>query len=106
MNTATIRVLLVDDHPIVRDGISAMLATAAHIDVAGAAKSGLEAVELTQQLHPDVVIMDIGLPDINGIEVTRQLSLCQPESRVIVLTVYDNREYILRAARWVPVDIW
>ena len=106
MSTATIRILLVDDHPIVRDGISAMLATAAHIDVAGAATNGLEAVELTQQLHPDVVIMDIGLPDINGIEVTRQLSLCQPESRVIVLTVYDNREYILRAARWVPVDIW
>jgi len=94
-----IDVLLVDDHPVVRDGISAMLSTVAHINVCGSAKEGLEAVELAQRLRPDVVIMDIGLPDINGLEATRQLAATQPEARVIVLTVYDNREYVLRAAR-------
>lgn len=81
-----------------RDGISAMLSTVAHINVCGSAKEGLEAVELAQRLRPDVVIMDIGLPDINGLEATRQLAATQPEARV-VLTVYDNREYVLRAAR-------
>ena len=56
-------------------------------------------VELAQRLCPDVVIMDIGLPDINGLEAARQLAATLPEARVIVLTVYDNREYVLRAAR-------
>lgn len=99
MTRQAIRVLLVDDHPVVRDGINAMLSAVPHIDVCGSAAGGVEAVALTQKLLPDVVIMDIGLPDLNGLEATRQLSVCQPDARVVILTVYDNREYVLRAAR-------
>ncbi|HJP34111.1 MAG: response regulator transcription factor [Candidatus Latescibacteria bacterium] len=99
MKDTPIEVLLVDDHPVVRDGISSMLSGVPHIAVCGSATGGLEAVALAEQLRPDVVIMDIGLPDINGLEATRQLTMSQPEARVIVLTVYDNREYVLRAAR-------
>ncbi|MDA0336629.1 MAG: response regulator transcription factor [bacterium] len=99
MSRPIIDVLLVDDHPVVRDGISAMLSSVPHINVCGGATGGLEGVLLAQQLRPDVVVMDIGLPDINGLEATRQLSANQPEIRVVILTVYDNREYVLRAAR-------
>jgi two-component system, NarL family, nitrate/nitrite response regulator NarL len=99
MNGAKIDVLLVDDHPVVRDGINAMLSAVPHINVCGSATGGLEAVTMAEQLHPDVVIMDIGLPDVNGLEATRQLSVSQPDVRVVILMVYDNREYVLRAAR-------
>ncbi len=99
MSRPTIDVLLVDDHPVIRDGITAMLSSVPHINVCGSATGGLEGVLMAQQLQPDVVIMDIGLPDINGLEATWQLSANQPGIRVVILTVYDNREYVLRAAR-------
>lgn len=96
---APIRILLVDDHPVVRDGIRAALAQAPHMSVCGDATGGIEAVALGQQLDPDVVIMDIGLPDINGLEATRLLVETRPQTRVVILTVYDNRESALKAAR-------
>jgi two-component system nitrate/nitrite response regulator NarL len=99
LSVQPIDVLLVDDHPVVRDGIRAMLSAVPHISVCGSATSGLEAATMVQELQPDVVVMDIGLPDINGLEVTRQLSASHPDIRVVILTVYDNREYVLRAAR-------
>lgn len=99
MSVLPINVLLVDDHPVVRDGISAMLSAVPHMNVCGCATGGVEAVTMARELRPDVVIMDIGLPDINGLEATWQLSVSQPEVRVVILTVYDNREYVLRAAR-------
>lgn len=94
-----INVLLVDDHPVVRDGIGAMLAAAPHINISGTASGGHEAVALVAQLEPDVIIMDIGLPDINGLEATRLLTSTRADVRVVVLTVYDDREYVMRAAR-------
>jgi two-component system nitrate/nitrite response regulator NarL len=97
--TAQIDVLLVDDHPVVRDGLSAMLDGVPHIRVCGAAASGEQAVSEAARLRPNIVIMDIGLPDISGLEATRRLTRDVPEARVIVLTIYDDREYALRAAR-------
>jgi two-component system nitrate/nitrite response regulator NarL len=94
-----IEVLLVDDHPLVRDGITALLTGLDHIHVCACATCAAEALEMAARLEPDVIVMDIGLPDLNGLEATRQLMETAPGTRVIVLTVYDNKEYILRAAR-------
>ena len=93
----TIEVLLVDDHPIVRDGIKSLLAEVPHVSVTGEATDGHEAVERAGALNPDVVIMDIGLPTLNGLEATKLLLEEAPHARVIVLTVYDNKEYVLQA---------
>lgn len=98
MSQGPIRILLVDDHPVVRDGIRASLSQATRMTVCGEATCGIDAVALGQQLDPDVVVMDIGLPDINGLEATRQLLEVRPQTLVVILTVYDNREYVLRAA--------
>lgn len=99
MNGKPIDVLLVDDHPFVRDGIRALLEGVDHVRVCGEAAGGLEAIAQAERLRPDVVIMDIGLPDLNGLEATARLLERMPGALVIVLTVYDNKEYILRAAR-------
>ena len=92
-----IEVLLVDDHPIVMEGIKAMLAECDHIRVSGEASDGEAALRRTQELNPDVVIMDIGLPGMNGLEATRLLLEAVPGTRVIILTIYDNKEYVLQA---------
>ena len=92
-----IEVLLVDDHPIVRDGIKAMLAECAHIRVSGEAVDGKDALGKTRELNPDVIVMDIGLPVMNGLEATKRLLASAPDTRVIILTVYDNKEYLLQA---------
>ncbi len=82
MSAQAIRVLLVDDHPVVRDGINAMLSAVSHIDVCGYAAGGLEAVAMARELVPDVIVMDIGLPDLNGLEATQQITANRPEARV------------------------
>ena len=99
MNRPSITVLLVDDHPVVRDGIAAMLADREDIDVCGLATCGLEALSMAQALRLDLTGLDIGLPDMNGLEATRQLMGLVPDARVVILTVYDNVEYVKRAAR-------
>ena len=99
MSDAVIDVLLVDDHPIVRDGIRALLDPRPHIRVVGEARDGAEALEQVRQLQPSVVIMDVGLPTMNGLEATRALRDECPETRVVVLTVHDNKEYIIQALR-------
>lgn len=99
MNSEIIDVLLVDDHPIVREGIRSLLADRAQIRVVGEAADGTQAIEQVRRLRPQVVVMDIGLPEINGLEVTRRLSEETPDTRVVILTVYDNREYIVQALR-------
>lgn len=94
-----IRLLLVDDHPIVRDGLKARLLSQAHIEIAGEASDGQEALEKARALRPDVVFMDIGMPGMNGLEATRRLRQIVPDVRVIILTIYDDEEYALQALR-------
>ncbi len=88
-----IKVLVVDDHTIVRDGISALLSLAGDIDVVGEATNGSEAVKMVEKLKPDVVLMDIAMPLMGGLEATRRISKEFPATKVLVLTQYDDKEY-------------
>ncbi|MFS8639850.1 MAG: response regulator transcription factor [Symbiobacteriaceae bacterium] len=89
-----IRVLVADDHAILRDGIRTLLEAQPDIEVVGEASDGVEAVELARQLKPDVVLLDIGMPGMNGIEATRTILQDVPETRVLILSMHDNEEYI------------
>ena len=89
-----IKVLIADDHQVVREGLSAILRTKEEIEVVGEVKDGAEAVEQARRLKPDVILMDISMPGMNGVEATRQIKREQPEIGVVVLTMYDEEEYI------------
>ena len=88
------RVLIADDHQVVREGLSAILTTREDIEVVGLAKDGVEAVEMTRTLLPDVVLMDISMPRMNGVEATREIKRENPHIGVVVLTMYAEDEYI------------
>lgn len=88
-----IRVLVVDDHTIVRDGICALLALAGDIEVVGEATNGYEALSRVRELAPDVVLMDVSMPIMGGLEATRRIVKEFPETKVLVLTQYDDKEY-------------
>ncbi|MEO6117263.1 MAG: response regulator transcription factor, partial [Pseudolysinimonas sp.] len=92
-----IRALVVDDHPIVRAGLVALFDAAPDIDVVGTAESGEAAVELAAELAPDVVLMDLRMAGIDGDEATAQIVAARPETRVVILTTYENDDAILRA---------
>lgn len=92
-----IRVMLVEDHQVVREGLAALLGSDASIEVAGAAGDGAEAVALFRRLKPDVTLMDLRLPKVGGVEATRLIRAEFPEARVIVLTTHDGDEDIYRA---------
>lgn len=93
---ADIRVLIVDDHALFREGVRALLNTYPDLEVVGEAGDGLEAIEKARELSPDVVLMDIGMPGLGGLEATLEIRKIRPESKVLVLTQHDNREYIVR----------
>ena len=88
------RVLIADDHQVVREGLSAILTTKEDIEVVGLAKDGVEAVEMARTLLPDVVLMDISMPRMNGVEATREIKRENPHIGVVVLTMYAEEEYI------------
>ena len=92
-----IRILLADDHPVVRDGLAAMLATQPDFQVIGEAGTGAEAVTEAARLRPDVVLMDLEMPSLDGIEAIRRLRASDPSIQVVVLTAFDTDERILGA---------
>jgi DNA-binding NarL/FixJ family response regulator len=94
-----IRVLLVDDHPVVREGLAAMLITQKDFDVVGEASDGAQAVEMVERLGPDVVLMDLEMPRVDGPEAIRRIRARNPDARVLVLTAYDTDERILDAVQ-------
>jgi len=89
-----IRVLVVDDHTIVRDGICALLALVGDIEVVGEAINGSEALKMVAQLEPDVVLMDIAMPIMGGLEATRRITREFPKTKVLVITQHDDKEYV------------
>jgi DNA-binding NarL/FixJ family response regulator len=94
---SAIKVLIVDDHPVVRLGLRTMLESEENISVSGIAGSGKEALEQVQRLQPDVVLMDLRMPEMEGTEAIEELRRIQPGIRILVLTNYEADEYILRA---------
>ena len=91
-----IRVLVVDDHPIVRRGIAMCMASQEHIQVVGEAADGREAMDKIRALKPDVVLMDIDMPQMNGMAATDLLRREQPSIKVIILSMYSNTDYVMR----------
>lgn len=89
-----ISVLLVEDHAVVREGLAELIRREADMEVIGEAGDGEEAVRLVKQLRPGIVLMDIAMPGLNGIEATRQIKSTLPQTKILVLTAYDNPEFI------------
>lgn len=94
-----IRVLVADDHHIVRAGVRLMLNAQEDIEVVGEASDGQEALDLVAKLEPDVVLMDIAMPNLNGLEATRRIKESHPGVQVLALTMHDNEEYFFRLLR-------
>lgn len=92
-----IKVLLADDQAILSDGIASVLSSCPEIEVVGMAKDGLEAVELVKKMLPDVVLMDIRMPNMNGVIATQEIKRGFPDVKVIILTTFDDSDYILGA---------
>ena len=94
-----IRVLICDDQDVVREGLSAILGTAPGIEVVGVAEDGARAVELTEKHKPDIILMDLNMPGVNGIQATRMIRERFPSARILALTTYDADEWVFDAIR-------
>lgn len=94
-----LRVLVADDHPLFRDGLRALLGSTLEADLAGEAATGEEAVVLAAELHPDLVVMDVQMPGMDGIEATRRISSESPDVRVLVVTMFEDDATVFRALR-------
>jgi DNA-binding NarL/FixJ family response regulator len=94
MDMDPVKVLLADDHRMLREGLRAMLDQSGQVQVVGEAQDGNQAVAMTEQLQPDVVVMDIAMPNLNGIEATRVIRQKHPNIKILILTMYETEEYV------------
>ncbi len=92
----TIRLLLVDDHAVVRSGLRMLLENEADVEIVGEAGTAQEALQAVERLQPDVVLMDIGLPDLSGIEAARRIKAQRPATAVVALTIHEDKEYFFK----------
>lgn len=90
----SIRILIADDHSITREGLKVMLNKMENFEVVAEAENGRLAISLTRKLQPDVVVMDINMPDLNGVDATRQIVAEMPQTRIIALSMYSDRSYV------------
>src|SRR5579883_1208234 len=94
-----ISVLLVDDHPVVRQGLRSMLATTTHLNIVGEAENGEDALVKVEEYAPQVVLIDIHMPVMDGLTATRRIKEKFPRTSVIVLTLYNNEQYVIEAVK-------
>jgi DNA-binding NarL/FixJ family response regulator len=94
-----IRIVLADDHTIVREGLAHLLSAEKDFEVVGGARDGLEAIAMVQKLKPDVVLMDLQMPHLNGVAAIKKIKAANPEVKIIILTTYDTDEFILEGIR-------
>ena len=99
MMPTLIRVLLVDDQRLMRDGLRTLIELETDLDVAGEAADGLQAITAYRDLGPDIVLMDVRMPNLNGVEATRRIKADWPEANILILTTFDDDEYIFEALR-------
>ena len=93
------RLLIADDHALVREGMRAMLASEQNLEVVGEAENGREALELCRELHPDLILMDVRMPEMDGLAATREIKGEYPETRILILTTHESPEYLMDAIR-------
>jgi DNA-binding NarL/FixJ family response regulator len=94
-----IRIMLVDDHAILREGLRALLSLSENIEVVGDAGSGKDAIDMVGKLNPEIIIMDIAMPILDGVETTRRITKSFPGVKIIILSQHDNKEYIISAIK-------
>ena len=94
-----IRILLADDHEVVRDGVRALLEKQADMAVVGEAADGRQAAQLAGDLAPDVIVMDVGMPNLNGIDATRRILAAHPQIAVVILSMHQDESYVLRSLK-------
>jgi two-component system, NarL family, response regulator NreC len=94
-----IRILLADDHEVVRDGVRALLEKQADMAVVGEAADGRQAAQLADDLNPDVIVMDVGMPNLNGIDATRRILAAHPQIGVVMLSMHQDESYVLRSLK-------
>jgi DNA-binding NarL/FixJ family response regulator len=99
---ASLRVLVVDDHESVRKGVCAILASRPELEICGEATDGREAIAKASELHPEVVVMDVSMPGMDGISAAREILKSQPETRIIILSMHDSRQ-LLESARKIGI---
>ena len=90
----SIKILLTDDHAMIRQGLHSLLESQPDLTVVGEAEDGRKTIELVQKLQPDIVIMDVSMPNLNGIEATHQISRTSPETKIIALSIHSNRRFV------------
>ena len=96
---STTRVLIADDHPLIRSGLRALLSRESEFEVAGEAADGYQALELVEQLKPDVVMLDVSMPRLNGIDVAQKITEKTPSTRIIIVSIHSDEGYVLRALK-------
>ena len=94
IDTLGIKILLVDDHPIFLDGMHAILDPNDDFIITGTAKNGYEAIDLVNQDHPDIILMDVAMPELNGIEATKRIAQLYPDIKILALSIYSGKRFV------------